>query len=155
MEILTLGEVEINFAASVVAVWRHQVFSIGHWKVNAVQRTCGALKILCTACLPRWLSGRESTCKRRRHRFDPWSGKIPEEGSDSPLQYSCLGNPMDRGAWWTTVHGTAKSPTQLSIRWTDGLYGLVQTLAGWRPRKRLMFQSESEGWKDQRPSSVD
>ena len=44
MEILTLREVEINFAASVVAVWRHQVFSIGHWKVNAVQRTCGHWK---------------------------------------------------------------------------------------------------------------
>ena len=36
------------------------------------------------------------------------------EGNGSPLQYSCLGNPMDRGAWWATVHGVAKSQTQLS-----------------------------------------
>ena len=36
------------------------------------------------------------------------------EGNGTPLQYSCLGNPMDRGAWWATVHGVAKSQTQLS-----------------------------------------
>ena len=35
----------------------------------------------------------------------PGSGRSPEGGNDSPLQYSCLGNPMDRGAWWATVHG--------------------------------------------------
>ena len=34
-------------------------------------------------------------------------------GQDNPLQYSCLENPMDRGAWWATVHGAAKSQTQL------------------------------------------
>ena len=36
------------------------------------------------------------------------------EGNGNPLQYSCLENPMDRGAWWTTVHGVAKSWTLLS-----------------------------------------
>ena len=36
------------------------------------------------------------------------------EGNGTPLQYSCLENPMDRGAWWATVHGIAKSQTQLS-----------------------------------------
>ena len=36
------------------------------------------------------------------------------EGNGTPLQYSCLENPMDGGAWWATVHGVAKSPTQLS-----------------------------------------
>ena len=36
------------------------------------------------------------------------------EGNDIPLQYSCLESPMDRGAWWATVHGVAKSQTQLS-----------------------------------------
>ena len=41
-------------------------------------------------------------------------GRSPGEGNGSPLQYSCLGNPMDRGAWWATVHGVAKSQTQLS-----------------------------------------
>ena len=38
----------------------------------------------------------------------PESGRSPGEGNGSPLQYSCLGNPMDRGAWWATVHGIKK-----------------------------------------------
>ena len=38
----------------------------------------------------------------------------PGEGNGNPLQYSCLENPMDGGAWWATVHGVAKSQTQLS-----------------------------------------
>ena len=41
----------------------------------------------------------------------------PGEGSGNPVQYSCLGNPMGRGAWWATVHGVTKSWTQLS-NWT-------------------------------------
>ena len=36
-------------------------------------------------------------------------GRFPGEGNGNPFQYSCLGNPMDRGAWWVTVHGIAKS----------------------------------------------
>ena len=44
----------------------------------------------------------------------PGLGKSPGEGNMNPLQYSCLGNPMDRGAWWATVHGVRKSRTQLS-----------------------------------------
>jgi len=38
-------------------------------------------------------------------------GRSPAEGNGNPLQYSCLENPMDRGAWWATVHGVAKSQT--------------------------------------------
>ena len=44
-----------------------------------------------------------------RPRFDPWVGKIPGEGNGNPLQYSCLENPMDWGAWWATVHGVTES----------------------------------------------
>ena len=44
----------------------------------------------------------------------PESGKLTGEESGNPLQYSCLGNPMNRGAWWATVHGVEKSWTQLS-----------------------------------------
>ena len=54
--------------------------------------------------LPCWLSGKESACKCRIHEFNPWGGKVSGEGNSSPLPYSCLGNPMDRGAWWITVH---------------------------------------------------
>ena len=41
----------------------------------------------------------------------PGSGRSPGEGTGSPLQYSCLDNLMDRGAWWAAVHEVAKSPT--------------------------------------------
>ena len=38
----------------------------------------------------------------------PGLGRLPGEGNGNPLQYSCLGNPMDRGTWWATVHGVTK-----------------------------------------------
>ena len=41
----------------------------------------------------------------------PQSGRSPGIGNSNPLQYSCLDNPMDRGAWWAAVHGVAKSWT--------------------------------------------
>ena len=48
----------------------------------------------------------------------PGSERSPGEGNGNPLQYSCLKNPMDRGAWWATVHRVAKSRTRLSD-WTE------------------------------------
>ena len=44
----------------------------------------------------------------------PGSGRTPGEGNGNPLQYYCLENPLDRGAWEATVHGVAKSWTRLS-----------------------------------------
>ena len=44
----------------------------------------------------------------------PGLGRSPGEGNGNPLQYSCLKNPMDKGAWWATVHGVAKTQTRLS-----------------------------------------
>ena len=43
----------------------------------------------------------------------PGLGRSPGEGNGTPLQYSCLGNPMDRGAWRATVHGVSKTHTRL------------------------------------------
>ena len=45
----------------------------------------------------------------------PGSGRSPGEGNGNPLQYSCLENPMDRGAWWATVHGVTKRPLKTLI----------------------------------------
>ena len=58
--------------------------------------------------LPRWFSGKESVCQCRRCRFDAWVGKIPRRSQWQSIQYSCLRNPMDRGAWWATVHGVTE-----------------------------------------------
>ena len=49
----------------------------------------------------------------------PGLGRSPEEGNGNPFQCSCLGSPMDRGAWWTTVHGVAKEKSQTLLSdWT-------------------------------------
>ena len=55
-----------------------------------------------------------SVCNAEDPGSIPGSGRSPGEGNGSPLQYSCLENPMDGGAWWATVHGVAKSWTLLS-----------------------------------------
>ena len=44
----------------------------------------------------------------------PGLGMSPREGNGNPLQYSCLGNPMDRGAWWATVHGVTELTYQIN-----------------------------------------
>ena len=55
----------------------------------------------------------------------PGSGISTGEGNGNPPQYSCLGNPMDGGAWWPTVHGVAKSWTRL-VFLTSYLHWLMQ-----------------------------
>ena len=57
---------------------------------------------------------KESACNTRDPGLIPGSGRFPGEGNGYPLQYSYLENPMDRGDWRATVHGAAKSQTQLS-----------------------------------------
>ena len=46
----------------------------------------------------------------------PGSGRFSGEGNGNPLQYSCLGNPMDRGAWWATVHGVVRVGNVLATK---------------------------------------
>ena len=65
--------------------------------------------------LPRWHSSEESSCNAGDVGSIPGSGRSPGEGNGNPLQYSCLEKSMDRGAWRATVHGVAKSQTQLSM----------------------------------------
>ena len=52
---------------------------------------------------------KESVCSVRDPGSIPGLGISPGEGNSNPLQYSCLENPMDRGAWWTIIHGVTKS----------------------------------------------
>ena len=66
--------------------------------------------------LPQGLSGKELANAGDVGSI-PGSGRSPGEGNGNPLQYSCLENPMDRGAWRAIVHGVAKSQTQLN-NWT-------------------------------------
>ena len=64
--------------------------------------------------LPQWLSNKESACKVGDPGSIPGSGRCPGGGHGSPLQYSCLENPLDRRIWWATVLDVTKSQTRLS-----------------------------------------
>ena len=63
--------------------------------------------------LPYSSDGKESACNAGNPSLIPRSGRSHGEGNGNPLQYSCLEN-LDRGAWWATVQGVAKSWTRLS-----------------------------------------
>ena len=69
------------------------------------------------ADLPHGSAGKESACSAGDVGLITGLRRSPGEGNGNLLQYSCLENPMDRGAWQTTVHGAAKSQTWLS-NWT-------------------------------------
>ena len=56
------------------------------------------------------LTSDKTDFKARNEGSIPGSGRSLGEGNGNPFQYSCLGNPMDRGAWWATVSGVAKEP---------------------------------------------
>ena len=85
----------------------------------------------------------------------PGSGKFPGEGNGNPLHYSCLENPMGRGAWWATVHGVAKSQTRLSdftftspgtvLVMGSGLILTCKTPSFQRQLQRGTFQGISKG----------
>ena len=63
---------------------------------------------------PEGTRGKQLACQCRRCKrcmFDPGLGRSPGKGNGNSFQYSCLGNPMDRGAWWATVRGVAESDT--------------------------------------------
>ena len=61
--------------------------------------------------LYRWFSGKESACQAGDSGSIPRLARSSGEKNGNPLQYSCLGSPMDRGAWWATVHEVTESDT--------------------------------------------
>ena len=72
--------------------------------------------MLLLAGIPGGASGKEPTVDAGDIRdvgLIPGSGRFYEEGNGNPFQYSCLENPVDRGAWRATVHGVTKSRTRL------------------------------------------
>ena len=82
---------------------------LSSWKVNIVKEG----KHNCVA-VTGGLDGKESPCNAGDLGSIPGLGRSPGGGHGNPLQYSCLENPMGRGAWWVTVHGVTNSPTRLN-----------------------------------------
>ena len=84
---------------------------------------------------------------RRRCKHLPFLSKVGErirEGKGTPLQYSCLENPMDGGAWWTAVHGVTKSWTRLS-NFTFTFFTFMHWRRKWQPT-RVFLPREPQGW---------
>ena len=77
------------------------VFSSSHARFDLIHKPGGS-------------DSKESACNMGDLGLSPGSRRSPGEGNGDPLQYSCLGDPMDRGAWRATVHGVAKSRIRLS-----------------------------------------
>ena len=117
--------------------------------------------------LPRWVSDKEAVCQgrtHRRHEFNPSVRKNHGGGNGNPLQYSCLENPMDRGAWRVTAHKVAKSWARLSdwagawwgrhregkekaitwAKWVNGLLGLLKGALENFPTMTCYFYSGKE-----------
>ena len=65
-------------------------------------------------CFPGGSDDKETACNAGDLGSIPGLGRSPGEGNGNPLQYSCLENSMDRGAWRATVHGVTESRTRLS-----------------------------------------
>ena len=86
---------------------------------------------------PDGTSGKEPTYLFRKQKRDtgsiPGSQRSPGEEHDNPLQFSCLEDPMDRGAWWASVHEVAKSQTELKLLSMQA----CQRSRGWNPRQVL------------------
>ena len=85
--------------------------------------------------------GKESACNAGDTGSIPELGRSPGEGNGYPLQYSCLENPMDRGAWWATVHRIAKIWTQLKcLSMHTPCPGLPCVLCPWVETGSFCFQ---------------
>ena len=96
--------------------------------------------------LPWWLRQYRICLQCRRLRFDPWVGRSSGDGNGNPLQYSCLENPMDSGAWWVTIHrvaighnwalDTTEQHTHTHTRtyvYSSSNYFLLQVITVWFP----------------------
>ena len=80
-------------------------------QMSLVNFMCNANMSFCHSSV-----GKESICNAGDPGLIPVSGRFPGEGNGNPLQYSCLENPMDRGAWWATIHGVVRVGHDLATK---------------------------------------
>ena len=98
------------------------------------------------AGLPRWLSDSlESACNAEDVGSIPCLERSPGEGNGNSLQYSCLENSMERGAWQATVHGVAKSQTRLRDLTTTAMEVIRNSLLLGTPLQYSCLENPMDG----------
>ena len=93
-------------------------YVLTYWVVTFERKVWGWIYYRYIGMFLTGMSGKESASNAEDKRevvSIPGSGRYPGEENSNHLQYSCLENSMDRGAWWATVHGVTKSQTWLSM----------------------------------------
>ena len=109
---MSIAQPRIEPEPSAVEVW-----SRNHWTAREVPKLRDVIA---------WVPWKHPTCFLNQHLPSPPF----REGNGTPLQYSCLENPMDGGAWWAAVHGVAKSRTWLSdFTFTFHFHALEEEMA--------------------------
>ena len=83
--------------------------SLKFWKVLSTKQYIFFFFLAFSDGLPRWLRSKNLPANAGKVGSIPGSRRSPGEGNSSALQCSCLGNPMDKGAWQATVHGVSKN----------------------------------------------
>ena len=106
------------------------------WKASYCVRVCLPVH-MCVALWP-WTCLPLESVWRNTYLVVSWSG----EGSGTPLQYSCLENPMDGGAWWAAVHGVTKSRTDWAT--SLSLFTFMHWRRKWQPTP-VFLPGESQG----------
>ena len=103
-ELDTTEQFSLSLSRNISLVYRRRICFCSSWSIQN-------RLVLFEVCIPRWCSDEEAACNAGDTGLIPGSGRSPGEGNGNPLQYSCLGNAMDRGAWRAAVHGVTNSRT--------------------------------------------
>ena len=109
-------------------------------------------------CFPHSSVGKESDCNARVVGLIPGSGRSSGEGNGNPLRYSCLENPMDRGAWQATVYGVARVRHDWATKCKHASWKLLWPVAaawaatflglwGWRLRLHVLWAKQKESMR--------
>ena len=130
----------MSYSFCTVRDWMFTFFPNSYIEIHILKYYLPSVAGVCkwSLWLLKWLSSKESVCSAGAVGPIPGLGRSPGAESSNALQYSCLGNPMDRGACWVIVRGFAESQTRLSTHTHRHAYsqGVIKVKRGHKGRPR-------------------